>query len=204
MSFSHPPIGNDLPPTLSAPIGFRGILAEVRAPQPHRPVRFTPRESTGRTKTADVAANEKPEWHQTRSRPMFVPTTAAAAASVKDSANLGTMSRGPYAGGRSSQITTWQWLSNVTVGGVRDGSSGPGSGGDSGSVSRVGSRSRPPSVLERSTSRAYSGTREGSVSRDREKEKERGEEYPDPALTLQEEWVLLLLVPVSMLRPSKG
>ncbi|TBU54508.1 hypothetical protein BD310DRAFT_935749 [Dichomitus squalens] len=190
VSFSNPPIGNDLPPTLSAPIGFRGILAEVRAPQPHRLVRFAPRESTGHKKAADVPAHEEqPEWQQARSRPVLVPTTpvTAAAASVKDSGNIGTMSRGPFAGGRSSHITTLQWISNVKVGGVRDGSSGPGSGGDSGDVSRIGSRSRPPSVLERSQSVSQARSRPRDASTSREKERERAEEYVDPALTLQEE-----------------
>ncbi|KAI0764721.1 hypothetical protein C8Q74DRAFT_1283552 [Fomes fomentarius] len=177
ISFSNPPIGNDLPPTLSAPIGFRGILAEVRAPPPHRPVRFAPRPSTGRKKTTEVPRDDKTEV--ARSRPVFVP---AMATSVKDSGNIGTMSRGPFAGGRSAQITTFQWLSNVKVGGPRDGSSGPGSGGDSGDVSRIGSRSRPPSLYERSTSQAYSRTRERSMSRDHTEE-----QFADPAPTLQEE-----------------
>lgn len=177
ISFSNPLIGNDLPPTLSAPIGFRGILAEVRAPPPHRPVRFAPRPSTGRKKTTEVPRDDKTEV--ARSRPVFVP---AMATSVKDSGNIGTMSRGPFAGGRSAQITTFQWLSNVKVGGPRDGSSGPGSGGDSGDVSRIGSRSRPPSLYDRSTSQAYSNTRERSMSRDQSEE-----QFADPAPTLQEE-----------------
>ncbi|KAI0746476.1 hypothetical protein C8Q80DRAFT_1320359 [Daedaleopsis nitida] len=177
ISFSNPPIGNDPPPTLSAPIGARGILAEVRAPPPHRPVRFAQRESTGRRNTVDTLREDKPQ--PARSRPMFVP---AMATSVKDSGNLGTMSRGPFAGGRSAQITTFQWLSNVKVGNARDGSSGPGSGGDSGEASRIGSRSRPASSTELTNSHAYSRTRERSASRD-----EPEEQVPDPAPTLQEE-----------------
>lgn len=185
VSFSNPPIGNDLPPTLSAPIGFRGILAEVRAPQPHHPVRFSPRESTGRRKATEVAREEKSQWHQQqRSRPMMVPQMAT---SVKDGGNLGTMTRGPFAGGRSTQITQHQWImmSNVKVGAPHDGSSGrtSGSGGDSGNPSRTGSMSvsRRPSLRGYPTSYAYSRERERSGSRDAM------DEYSDPTLTLQEE-----------------
>lgn len=185
ISFSNPPIGNDLPPTLSAPIGFRGILAEVRAPQPRLPVRFSPREPIGRRKTTEVAREGKPQWHQQqRSRPMMVPQMAT---SVKDGGNLGTMTRGPFAGGRSTQITQHQWImmSNVKVGAPHDGSSGrtSGSGGDSGNASRTGSMSvsRRPSLRGYPTSYAYSRERERSGSRDAM------DEYSDPTLTLQEE-----------------
>ncbi|KAM5543752.1 hypothetical protein V8D89_002369 [Ganoderma adspersum] len=190
ISFSNPPIGNDLPPTLSAPIGFRGILAEVRAPQPHLPVRFSPREPIGRRKTTEIAREEKPQWHQQhRSRPMMVPQMAT---SVKDGGNLGTMTRGPFAGGRSTQITQHQWImmSNVKVGAPHDGSSGrtSGSGGDSGNVSRTGSMSvsRRPSLRGYPTSYAYSRERERSGSRDAM------DEYSDPTLSLQEEITALV------------
>ncbi|EIW56116.1 uncharacterized protein TRAVEDRAFT_50605 [Trametes versicolor FP-101664 SS1] len=163
VSFSNPPIGNDLPPTLSAPIGFRGILAEVRAPPPHRPVRFSNRESAGRRKTSDAGREDKAQWPP-RSRPVFVP---AVATSVKDSGNPGTMSRGPFAGARSNQITTFQWLSNIKVGQPRDGSSGPKSGGDSGNVSRINSGSRPPSSTDLTMSHTASRTRGRSMSKDR-------------------------------------
>ena len=168
MSFSNPPLGNDTAPTLSAPIGARAILAGVRAPPPQLPVPVAPRESTTRKGTTDTI---RPEKHLTpRSRPTFVAT------SVNDT---GTMSRGPLptAGGRSSQITPYQWLANVNVGNQRDGSSGPGNGGGSGDASRVGSRSRPPSVVGRSTL--------SSRSRDRSWSSEREEK--EPLATLQEE-----------------
>lgn len=197
VSFSNPPIGNDLPPTLSAPIGFRGILAEVRAPQPHLPVRFSPHESTGRKKTADAAREGKSEWHHSqRSRPMMVPQMAT---SVKDGGNLGTMTRGPFAGGRSTQITQHQWImmSNVKVGAPHDGSSGrtSESGGNSGNASRTGSMSvsRRPSLRGYPGSQAYSRERERSGSRDVM------EDYSDPTLTLQEELVLSFVRVILML-----
>ncbi|KAI9068878.1 hypothetical protein FKP32DRAFT_1587345 [Trametes sanguinea] len=177
-SFSNPPIGNAPQPTLSAPIGYRGILAEVRAPPPmHRPGRFAGRELPGRRKASDAGREDKLE-RPTRSRPLNVPV----AASVKDGTNMGTMSRGPLVGTRSSQITTFQWLQNVKYGPSRDGSSGPGSGGDSGNVSRMGSRSKARSSTEHSASKAASRRRERSISRDR-----LAEAHADPIPSLNEE-----------------
>ncbi|KAI0718425.1 hypothetical protein C8T65DRAFT_570731 [Cerioporus squamosus] len=162
-SFSSRAEGND-PPTFSAPLGNRSILAGVRAPPYQRPVRFATRESSGRTKAALDTHGDN--YGTPRSRPI-----PAAASSV--------MSRGPYPGGRSARISPFQWISNVRVEPRREGSSDTGSGGDSGNISKTGSKSRTTSLLDPSTSRAYSRTRERSLSLDPIED--------DPALTLQEE-----------------
>ena len=149
---------------ISAPIGFRGILGEVRAPPLPAPQRPAPRESVRRKGTADTIRPEKPSQ---RTRPMLIPTIKP---SAKGGNNLGTMSRGPFAGARSVQNMPPPlevWLKGVKVGNPRDGSSGRGSGGDSGEVSRTGSRGRATSTLDRSVSQAYSRARERSISKDR-------------------------------------
>ncbi|KAI0353310.1 hypothetical protein OH77DRAFT_1497336 [Trametes cingulata] len=176
VSFSNPPIGNDLPPTLSAPIGHRGILAGVRAPAPHT-LGFASRESAGRRKASDAGRDDRSERTQ-RSRPLAIPPVAT---SVKDGATPGTMSRGPLTSGRAKPISQLQWQSGVKVEQPRDLSSGRGSGGHSGTVSRLSSNSRPASALDHSMSRA-------SRTQDRDLSKDRGEEqYAEPSLLLNEE-----------------
>ncbi len=151
VSFSNPPIGTNLPPALSAPVGHRSILAEVRASQPLRPLKF----------------------NALRLSQEIVPTRSSSKVAAKKGRmpedrevdKHGTMSRG-YVGGRSAHITTFAWLSSVKVGNRRDGSSGPASGGDSGNVSRIGSRSRPPSVMmDPSMSMSLLDVRSGSRDR---------------------------------------
>ncbi|KAI0674045.1 hypothetical protein C8Q78DRAFT_1143275 [Trametes maxima] len=162
VSFSNPPIGNDLPPTLSAPIGYRGILAEVRAPPPHHPVAFGVRDPAGRRKVSDTGRGGQIELPP-RSKPVIVP---AVATSVKDGGHSG-MSRGTFAGGRSAQISLIQWVSSVGVGQTRESSSGRGSGGDSGNASRINSKSRPTSSADHPPSQRSSRTRESSISVDK-------------------------------------
>ncbi|KAI0635452.1 hypothetical protein C8Q77DRAFT_1217270 [Trametes polyzona] len=170
ISFSNPPIGSDPAPTLSAPMGYRGILAEIRVPPPR-----LSREFSGRRKASDAGREEQRDWTK-RSRPLLVPM----ASSVKDSRDPGTMSRGPFAGGRSARITQHDWMSKVKVG--RDGSSGHGSGGDSGNPSRMGSRSRRPSSSDYPRVQTLSRARERSQSRDKIEE-----QTPDPTSSLNEE-----------------
>ncbi|KAH9938498.1 uncharacterized protein B0H18DRAFT_1081137 [Fomitopsis serialis] len=145
VSFSNPPVGNDLPPKLSAPVGHRGILAEVRAPFPYdhlRELTELPQETNG---SSSSPALSKP---------------------IPIAQERGTMTRGHLAG-RSAPISTFGWLSSVEFGTKREGSSGPGSGVESGNVSRLNSVSRPPSIVDRSVSLAMStkqrnGERRGS------------------------------------------
>lgn len=138
LSFSHPPVASDLPPALSAPVGYRGILAEVRAPMPPRPTRSnlaSAKLNHLHTTNEMVESSDAP-----RSKPITIAQQKG-----------GTMSRG-FAGGKSAQITNFAWLSSVKVGGRRESSSGPGSGAESGNVSRLSSTSRPPpSALEASS-----------------------------------------------------
>jgi WD repeat-containing protein 59 len=167
VSFSNPPLGSDPPPALSAPIGYRSILAEVRASQPPRPSKVNvlrqSQETTARRSTSAAARKlgKVPELP------------------LKEKAE--TMSRG-YVGGRSAHITTFAWLSSVKVGHKRDNSSGPPSGADSGNASRLNSRSRPPSIADPSMS--YLDYRNKSDSRDRGEEERRD---GDANQTLQEE-----------------
>ncbi|KAI0952525.1 hypothetical protein AcV7_008300 [Taiwanofungus camphoratus] len=142
VSFSNPPVGTDLPPALSAPVGHRAILAEVRAPVPPRPAKVNP--------VSHIRAQSSSEEQRRPSGPSVTHSKPIPIAQEKG----GTMTRG-YPSGRSAQITTFAWLSSVKVGGRKEGSSGPGSGAESGNISRLSSISRPPSQPDRSASRAF-------------------------------------------------
>ncbi|KAH7909417.1 hypothetical protein BJ138DRAFT_232760 [Hygrophoropsis aurantiaca] len=155
-SFRHPPEGSDAVPALSAPIGSRGILAEVRAPLPPRrynPVLQPHHGSAARAKSHErgILLNDS-TINPPPSLPIPVTTRQG-----------GTMSRGNI-GGKSARMDAFTWLANVKVGGRRSSSSGPGSGTNSGDVSRLSSRSRPPSGRDRSEA---PGQRRRSESRTR-------------------------------------
>jgi hypothetical protein len=161
LSFRNPPEGTDSPPALSAPVGHRSILAEVRAPLPPRPT--NPIVQPHQTPAVRPYWNERiqPQTRQDleSSLPISRPNTRRG----------GTMSRGNI-GGKSARMDAFTWLSSVKVGDRRENSSCPGSGNDSGHGSRLSSRSRPPSSSEKalgfkrrsdSTSRAVDDRREG-------------------------------------------
>jgi hypothetical protein len=132
-SFRTPPEASHARPALSAPVGQRGILAEVRATQfggrlpnpvllPLRGARDTPR------------VHQLPE-----SEPEQTPTATSISVPPRHG---GTMTRG----NRSARMDALAWLSSFRVGErAREGSPGTGSGPESGNASRIGSRSRPPS-----------------------------------------------------------
>ena len=160
--YSNGSESSDRPPTLSAPINSRSMLAGVRVPPNQRPVRFAPREFAGRKKANQNYDGDS--YGTPRSKPIPAMTSSV-------------MSRGPNVGGRSAQISAYQWISNVKVGGRREGSSETGSGGNSGNASRIRSQSRTTSLDP--TSQAYSRTRDRSLSLDRADE--------EPIATLQEE-----------------
>jgi WD repeat-containing protein 59 len=132
-SFRTPSEASHARPALSAPIGQRGILAEVRATQfggrlpnpvllPLRCARDTPQ------------AQQLPE-----SEPEQTPTVTSMSVPPRQG---GTMSLGK----RSARMDALAWLSSFRVGErVREGSPGTGSGVESGDASRIASRSRPPS-----------------------------------------------------------
>ncbi|KAF8265297.1 hypothetical protein EI94DRAFT_1736236 [Lactarius quietus] len=112
-SFRTPPETSHTRPALSAPVGQRGILAEVRAMhfagRPPNPVLLPLRGA----RDASQQIHQLPE-----SEPEQTPTVTAISVPQRQ-------------GGMTQR--------------ARDGSSGTGSGGESGSASRIGSRSRPPS-----------------------------------------------------------
>ena len=159
ISFSNPPVGNDLPPKLSAPVGHRGILAEVRAPYPLR----TPRTNVPNPRTErDLVKPSEPTQGSSLSPAPSKPIPIAQ--------ERGTMTRG-YLGGRPQPITELAWLSSFDFKPNRGGSSGRNSGQESGHASRLNSRSRAPSLANRSVSLAMSthhgnGDRKGSQEDD--------------------------------------
>lgn len=178
VSFSSRPIASELPPAFSAPVGHRAILAEVRASQPLRPLKL----NFLRHPHDPVAT-----------RPSSKAPVKAIAIPDKDKA--GTMSRG-YVAGRSAHITTFAWLSSVKVGNKRDDSSGPASGGESGTASRFNSRSRPPSIIDPSMSMSVLDARSGSRDRDD------GSRETDSNQSLQDECILFCTVLVISCLPS--
>ncbi|OBZ77972.1 putative RWD, RING finger and WD repeat-containing protein C11E3.05 [Grifola frondosa] len=165
-SFSTPPLGSEFPPALSAPVGHRSILAEVRAPPP----------SMYNTRRGAVPDSEVTEKQTTGSASKPIPFRIRA--SIGDAAMTSRTLK------RSTQITTLDWISSVKVGMKREGSSGPASGGESGNASRFNSRSRPPSVKDRSASQALSTTARGNNSRDRVED---GPREDDSGQILQDE-----------------
>jgi len=157
VSFSNPPIGTDLPPALSAPVGHRGILAEVRAPFPPRPSRINlPRRQLDRENSPPASGGLNGDTLSAPSKP--IPITQQ---------HGGTMTRGNL-GGRSTQITPLAWLSSVKVGAKRDSSSGRGSGAES--MSRFSSRSRPPSAPDRSVSQTMSRVNRSNEAGDKKED----------------------------------
>lgn len=169
VSFSNPPVGNDLPPKLSAPVGHRGILAEVRAPYPLRPTRTniaTPRAEQNPVKPSE--ANQASSLSPAPSKPIPI------------AQERGTMTRG-YLGGRPQPITELAWLSSFDFKPNRGGSSGRNSGQESGQASRMNSRSRPPSIAARSVSLAMSTHHANSDRKGSQEDDHRGSD-PGPSL----------------------
>ena len=132
-SFRTPPEAGHTRPALSAPVGQRGILAEVRAPhfgsRLPNPVLLPLR-----------GARDSPQVQQLpESEPEQTPTVTAISVPPRHG---WAMSRGH----RFARMDALTWLSSFRSGErARDGSSGTGSGAESGNASRMGSRSRPSS-----------------------------------------------------------
>jgi hypothetical protein len=133
-SFRTPPEASYTRPALSAPVGQRGILAEVRA------THFAGRLPNPVLLPLRGARDASQQIHQpSELEPEQTPTVTAISVPPRQG---GTMTRG----NRPARMDALAWLSSFRVGErARDGSSGTGSGGESGSASRIGSRSRPPS-----------------------------------------------------------
>ncbi|KZT72699.1 hypothetical protein DAEQUDRAFT_596441 [Daedalea quercina L-15889] len=147
VSFSNPPVGNDLPPKLSAPVGHRGILAEVRAPHPH----LLPHANIPKLPTDRESAQEMHGLSPAPSKPIPI------------AQERGTMTRG-HPAGRSANIAPYAWISKIEIR-PGDESSGRGSGGESRSASRLQSQTRPPSTTDRSVSLAVSTHQRNSERR---------------------------------------
>lgn len=165
-TISHPE--NRAPP-LSAPFGH--ILSEVRAPPPsRRPQVIYPLPSGGHERVNGRSFS--------RVRRQTV---------AKGAVRGGTMSRG----GRSARMDPLAWWSSVKVRDKREGSSEPGSGIESGDVSRVHSTSRRNS---RSGHRERSGVfdRRNEVftveSEDELKENEFGQSLQDELVPVLPCW----------------
>ncbi|KAI0794847.1 hypothetical protein C8Q75DRAFT_847958 [Abortiporus biennis] len=131
VTFSNPPMGSELPPKLSAPLGPRNMLGIVRAvDKSHLP--------------KNLGIHEVSSPHiQDRESLSDAGVSRTNSSTIERKKNQ--PDRRKFVGGRDAQITTFAWLSSVKVGDKKEGSSGPGSGAESGTASRISSRSRPPS-----------------------------------------------------------
>ncbi|KAL1749235.1 hypothetical protein HDZ31DRAFT_79080 [Schizophyllum fasciatum] len=137
---------------LSAPIGNRSILAEVRALPPSMTTTSAPVVLGG----ADKPVSAHGRHSATRHVP--IPHTIA---SLK---KTGTMSKGSVTGKSvATRMDAFTWLSNVRVGGRRGSSSGRGS-----DASPSGSQSRPASAVR--------GRSMNRIESDSEDEKQDGEQ----------------------------
>ncbi|KAF9244268.1 hypothetical protein BU15DRAFT_86169 [Melanogaster broomeanus] len=131
-SFRHAPEGSDGSPALSAPVGSRSILAEVRAAGPPggkksaNPVLQPHHGSAARERDPSKSRNHAQSQGPIRS-PVPIPGTTM------------TMSRGHAGGGKGARagMDALTWLASVRVGDRREGSSGRDSGVSSGSRSRT-------------------------------------------------------------------
>jgi WD repeat-containing protein 59 len=133
-TFRNPPRGNDLPPPLSAPVGNRGILAEVRAVLPSRP--HNPVLQPHRGSAARAALQERESSRGSREREHR--NAAGVPSSVQAQPRAG---RG-ISRWKGAPMDTFAWLSSVKIGEQRESRSATASGGSS----RAASRSRESSL----------------------------------------------------------
>jgi WD repeat-containing protein 59 len=162
MSFRNPPEGSGYLPALSAPVGHRAILAEVRASLP--PMHHLPQPFSGPIRpSGDENAHPVPLGTNHNTGTGTKPVISLNA-NGRSQAQGGTMSRGNNGGKSVARMDAFTWLSNVKVGGRKESSSGPGSAAGSAGPSRVGSGSRVRSVSP-SVARSGEGRRSESVSR---------------------------------------
>ena len=203
-SFRHVPEGSDSVPALSAPIGSRSILAEVRAgpaptpgvKKPANPVLQPHHGSAARGKgmflvdTGSSAAQHQMHLHypqvinenfQVRMRDDQGENQSRVPSQLQPDKRAipipsTTMSRGYAGGGKGTRVgmDAFTWLASVRVGGKRDESSGRDSG--------VSSESRSRTSLGRDgeTTTGHGHKRKRSESRLREgKEAEGAQSLPD-------------------------
>lgn len=175
-SFRHPPIATDVhPPLLSAPVGHRGILAEVRTST------LSPRVPTNTVTGASAVASRDKDHnpvlqphHGSAARgrgALLLDAPGSAALSIPGTtlkphiqhipgtpATM-TMTRGHALGGRSARMDALQWLASIKVGERReDSASGPESRVSSGERGVERDESVPPGQKrKRSGSRVMDG-----------------------------------------------
>ncbi|KAJ2912007.1 hypothetical protein MD484_g8411, partial [Candolleomyces efflorescens] len=157
ISYRNPPETKPFHPILSAPIGNRGILAEVRALPPPRTATSANHLIT-QPHLGSSARGTTEHPHQSQLTPTLLQSESKPIAVTRTRG--GTMSRGAVTGKSVARMDALVWLSNVKVGNdnrrSRGGSSGAGSvGGAEGSGSE-----------DKSKSRVGSGSRGGSVGRE--------------------------------------
>ncbi|KAK7061016.1 hypothetical protein VNI00_000751 [Paramarasmius palmivorus] len=194
ISFRNPPSQSETLPLLSAPIGNRAILAEVRAGMPprqrnalytatdtHEPFgsrenQFAPGSAPGVSSSADTL----------HAVPLTLRTNFKRniSSSYVNSTGGGTMSRGAAGNKSRANVDPLSWLSSVKVGdGRRGSSSGPGSQGGSNDGSRVRSGSRETGSQDNSsTAPPLLGTkrrRSDSQTRPVVEEKDTGQSLQD-------------------------
>ncbi|KDQ52927.1 hypothetical protein JAAARDRAFT_61692 [Jaapia argillacea MUCL 33604] len=156
-SYRDPPARTDHLPALSAPVGYRSILAEVRASVPLLHPLFPPDQPT--THDSHITIREPESMMEKHfGSPPSKPIPILAPRAVGE-----TMSRG-HLGGRSARVDAFQWIASIKVEKRKGSSSGGRSGADSANVSRLSSRSRP---LTRPESRVISDPQQRSGSRGR-------------------------------------
>uniref|UniRef100_A0A0W0FZ82 Uncharacterized protein n=1 Tax=Moniliophthora roreri TaxID=221103 RepID=A0A0W0FZ82_MONRR len=147
ISFRNPPSQSESVPLLSAPIGNRAILAEVRAGAPPR------------QRNTLHGGSDAHETISSQFAPGSVPGISSSADTLHPSMTLrvnfkrtissnfnpsggGTMSRGAAGNKSRANVDPLSWLTSVKVGDRRGSSSGPGSQTGSNDGSRVRSGSR--------------------------------------------------------------
>ncbi|KAF5339452.1 hypothetical protein D9611_009784 [Ephemerocybe angulata] len=184
ISYRNPPLVQQFLPILSAPIGNRSILAEVRAGAPPRSSNLITQPhlgSSARATPAEGTSQLTPTLADTQ--PIAITGPPAITRN-----RGGTMSRGPVTGKSVAHMDAFAWLSNVKVGNKRGGSSGGGSAEpESSSSSRLNSASRAPS---RTRDESESVSRQRSASRSRGGEERR--DGPDNSQSLQDEITTVL------------
>ncbi|TFK38773.1 hypothetical protein BDQ12DRAFT_630610 [Crucibulum laeve] len=158
ISFRSPPEGTEDLPALSAPVGHRSILAEVRAGPPPRQSTTTNPIMQPHLGSSSRASHENLD---------ATPTQTNRAIAIVPAARLQgeTMSRGGFGGKSVARMDALTWLSNVKVGSRRGSSSGAGSGPDSTGASRLSSRSRAREGVEGPGSEGGKRKRSDSQSR---------------------------------------
>ena len=180
-TLDNPPEDQGYFPILSAPIGPRTILAEVRALQPPRTM-LTSNFGLGPTFSPPTADNDDDNDYRDAT-PTLTSATLKPIVMPAGMSTGGTMSKGGAGLKSIGRVDQLDWLTSVKVGSKR-GSNSSGSG----VLSRLNSKSRPPSMPEVIDGDIGARQRSGSLSRAVSNEKKDG----DGGQSLQDESVPLI------------